>query len=239
MEGAVRVALVDDEEAPRAIVASHLHRYSQEHGERFQISSFSSGVEFTSPYRADYDIIFLDVQMPGLDGFDTARRIRNLDSEVVIVFVTNMASHAIRGYEVQAMNYLVKPVKYFPFSHEVRRAVHELRRYPSAAVMLNTAEGSARVEISSLVYLESDRHRITIHALDRKYELTGTLKHFEAELDGKGFFRSNNGYLVNLRHVVGVQDSRCLMRTGEQLQISRTRRRSFMDALAEHMRGAS
>ena len=60
VEGAVRVALVDDEDAPRAAVASHLHRYSQEHGERFQVSSFSSGEEFTSPYRADYDMIFLD-----------------------------------------------------------------------------------------------------------------------------------------------------------------------------------
>ncbi|GAB3186424.1 LytR/AlgR family response regulator transcription factor [Nesterenkonia suensis] len=236
MEGAVRVAVVDDEEEPRAILTSHLHRYQQTHGQPFEVSTFSSGEEFTSPYRAEFDLIFLDVQMPGLDGFETAQRIRNLDDQVIIVFVTNMAHLAIRGYEVGALNYLVKPVKYFPFSHEIDRATQRIRRSPAASIMLNTSDGAARVEVPAIVHLESDKHRITVHALDRQYVLTGTLKAFEAELADHGFFRCNNGYLVNLRHVVGVQDSRAIMRTGSRLQISRPRRRAFMEALTAHMK---
>lgn len=237
MDGPVRIALVDDEEAPRAVLASHLHRYQQTHDQPFEIRTFDSGEAFTSPYRAEFDIIFLDVQMPGLDGFETAQRIRNLDDQVVIIFVTNMAHLAIRGYEVGALNYLVKPVKYFPFSQEVERATQRMRRAPAASIMLTTSEGAARVEVPSIVYLESDRHRITVHALDRRYVLTGTLKAFESQLAEHGFFRCNNGYLVNLRHVVGVQDSSAIMRTGARLQISRPRRRTFMEALTTHMKG--
>ncbi|WP_258935332.1 LytTR family transcriptional regulator [Nesterenkonia pannonica] len=88
--------------------------------------------------------------------------------------------------------------------------------------MLNTAEGTARVDTASVLYLESDRHRITVHALDRKYVLSGTLKAFEAELAGQGFHRSSSSYLVNLDHVVAVEGPRCTVRSGAELPISRS-----------------
>ncbi|WP_345477523.1 LytTR family DNA-binding domain-containing protein [Nesterenkonia rhizosphaerae] len=235
MRRPVRVALVDDEDEPRAVLREHLRHCEDELDVVLHTEEFSSGEQLLQDYRPTHDLIFLDVQMSGLDGFETAQRIRNLDAEVIIIFVTHLASHAIRGYEVGAMNYLVKPVQRFPFTHEVRRALQQLDRRASPSIMLSTTEGTARVELASVVHLESDRHRIAVHCLDRRYELTGTMKSFEAELGPEGFYRINHGYLVNLRHVIGVDGGLCLLRSGARLQISRSRRRAFMEALATHL----
>ncbi|PZR53918.1 DNA-binding response regulator [Xylanimonas oleitrophica] len=233
----MNVAVVDDEETSRRLLASHLERYEQEHGTPLRVTTFEDGARIAEPYRPEFDVVFLDVQMPGMDGFETARRIRELDTDVVLVFVTNMAQHAIRGYEVEALSYLVKPVPYFAFSQELRRSVRRVRRGDRDSIMLPAGGSTARVDLADVLYVESDKHRITVHARDRAYTLTGTLKSFETELAGKGFFRSNSCYLVNLRHVVGVHPTSCVMRGGIELQVSRPRRRAFLDALTDHVGG--
>ena len=233
----IRIGIVDDEQASRDLITDYLGRYEAEHGGTFSVRTFTDGSEITAAYRPDFDIIFLDVQMATLDGLETAHEIRLLDADVVLVFITNMAQYAIRGYEVDALSYLVKPVPYFAFAQELRRSIARVRQVETAAVMLPVTGGMARVSLSDIVYVESIKHRIVVHAVDRTYALSGTLKALETEFAGKDFYRSNNCYLVNLRYVTGISQNSCTMLGGDELLVSRPRRRAFLDALTNHVGG--
>lgn len=233
----VRVGIVDDDAAARAVILAHLKRYQDESGEQFAVRSFASGAELAKGYRPDLDLIFLDVAMDDMDGFEAAHAIRELDDRVAIVFVTHMAQFAIKGYEVNALSYLVKPVPYFAFSQELARSLRRIYRTVSSrgTIMVPTTTGMALVPVSDIVYVESRRHQITVHTRERKYGFSGTLKSVEEQLEGKDFFRSNNCYLVNLQYVRGIGPTACTMDGGEELQVSRARRRPFLDALTTYV----
>ncbi|MFV0634274.1 LytR/AlgR family response regulator transcription factor [Demequina sp.] len=231
----IRVGIAEDVESNRTDLLNHLALYSHEHGVEFDIAEFPDGKDLVNGYRPEFDILFLDVEMPLIDGFDAAHHIREIDPEVIIIFVTNMAQFAIKGYEVDALSYLVKPVPYFAFAQELTRSLARLRRVEDDTVMLNVGSRVARLSTSDIVYVESVKHRITVHALDAEYVFSGTLKAIEEELEGKGFYRSNNCYLVNLRHVTSVGATDCTMTGGTDLVVSRPRRKGFLDALTDYV----
>ncbi|MHA3946848.1 LytR/AlgR family response regulator transcription factor [Cellulomonas bogoriensis] len=237
MPQVIHVGVVEDDPAATAQILAHLTRFEAENDVSFVTQTFPDGRQLVDGYQAGLDIIFLDVEMPYLDGLEAARHIRTLDADVVLVFITNMAQYAIKGYQVDALSYLLKPVPYFAFSQELRRSIDRTSRSRDDWIMLTVSTGMARVDLADIVYIESVRHRITVHATDRAYTLTGTLKAFEAQLTDKGFFRSNNCYLVNLRHVTGVNATSCVMVGGIELQVSRPRRRAFLQALTDHVGG--
>ncbi len=116
----IRIALVDDDPGARRCCASTA-RFTAEQAVEFAIEEFTDGSELTGSYAPRFDIIFLDVEMENLDGFTTARIIRETDPQVMLIFVTNMGQFAIKGYEVDALSYLLKPVPYFAFSQELKR----------------------------------------------------------------------------------------------------------------------
>lgn len=231
----IRIGIVEDDGASSALLVSYLRRYEQEHGETFAVRTFSDGARVVAGYRPDFDILLLDVEMPELDGFSAAERIRQVDRDVVIVFITNMTQYAIRGYEVDALSYVLKPVPYFAFSQEIKKSVTRLRRRSSDYLLLAVDGGVARVATDDIVFLESAKHRTTVHTVDGRYSVVGPLKALEAELEGKSFFRSNSGYLVNLRHVLGVQGSSALLVGGHDLLISRPRKKAFLAALTDYL----
>lgn len=233
----IRVGVVEDDERYRHELLTHLARYSEEHGVEMQTVQFTDGEDLVATYRPDYDLLFLDIEMPRLDGLEAARRIRQVDPHAVIIFVTNMAQYAVKGYEVAALSYLIKPVSYFALAHEVTRSIEKLYRARDEPVVINVGGRLARLDVSDIVYVESIKHRITIHTLSGEYAFSGTLKAVELELAERGFFRSNNCYLVNLRHVTQVEQSACTMVNGDSLQVSRPRKRAFLDALTDYVGG--
>ena len=116
-----RIAIVEDEAAVREQLAGYVQRYTRQYGTPFEVTEFADGMEILEDYRPQFDIIFLDVEMKHLDGMETARRIRERDGGVLIVFITNMAQYAIRGYAVGALDYVLKPVPYFAFSQQLQK----------------------------------------------------------------------------------------------------------------------
>ena len=111
-----KIAVVEDNDTMRAQLCGFIAQYAQESGHQLDVTAFSDGAQLVEPYRPGFDIIFLDIEMPKLGGMPTAERIRRQDPDVVLVFVTNMAQYAIRGYEVDALDFVLKPVSYYQFS---------------------------------------------------------------------------------------------------------------------------
>ena len=117
-------AVVEDNDAMREQLCGFIAQYARESGRQLDVTAFADGAEIVDPYRPGFDIIFLDIEMPTLGGMPTAERIRQVDPDVVLVFVTNMAQYAIRGYEVDALDFVLKPVSY---RSEERRVGKECR----------------------------------------------------------------------------------------------------------------
>ena len=106
----ITIAIVEDEEAYAKQLTEYIEKYQQESGRRFKVIRFTDGDEIVEKYTGEYDIILMDIQMQFMDGMTAAEEIRKFDTKVVIMFITNMTNYAIRGYEVDAMDYVLKPV---------------------------------------------------------------------------------------------------------------------------------
>jgi len=234
----IRIAVVEDEERNRAILVDYLRRYGEERGLSFDVSTFADGRDILAKYKPIYDIVLLDIQMEHVDGMTAAKRIREVDQDVVLVFITNSPQYAIGGYQVAALSYLLKPVPYFALAEELDRCIAQVSKRERGFVMLATGTEQHRVNVADIVYIESIKHRLVVHCTDREYSLVGSLAAMEEELAGKDFFRSNNPYLVNLAHVTGVQQNSCILRGGVDLQVSRPRKKAFLAALSDYVGGS-
>ena len=235
----IRIGVVEDDPASCQLVLDYLNRYQQENGEQFTVSVFDDGARIVEKYTPVYDILLLDIEMSEMDGMAAARRIRERDDKVVIVFITAAPQYAISGYEVRALSYLLKPLPWFAFSQELKKSIDMVRRNGDDSMLIETGNGQMRLNLADILYLESIRHTIVIHTLDGKYSINGTLKDMEAKLADRHFFRSNSCYLVNLKHVTGVADQDCIMSDDERLRVSRPRKKAFLAALADYMGGGS
>ena len=231
-----RIAIVEDEAAVREQLTGYVQRYTRQYGTPFEVSAFASGVEILEEYRPVYDIIFLDVEMPHLDGMETARRIRALDSDVLLIFITNMAQYAIKGYAVGALDYVLKPVPYFAFSQQLQKAEEKLRRRARHYLAVPVEGGLRRLDTAQIYYMESEGHRVHFYTEEGEFLAPGALKTFEEKLADLPFARCNSGYLVNLAQVKSVQQG--LAQVGPyELQVSRPKRKSFLAALADYIGG--
>lgn len=230
----ISLAIVEDEAAYTQQLQQYLTRYQQESGETLEISTFTDGDEIVEGYRAQYDIILLDVEMKFMDGMTAAEEIRRVDPEVVIIFITNMAQYAIRGYAVDALDYVLKPVSYFAFSQRLDRAIARMKKRARRYMTIAIKGGAQKLDISAIYYVESQGHTLIYHTAVGRFDTLGTMKEAEEKLEGQGFFRCNKGYLVNLEHVDGIREG-CALVHGENLLISRARKNDFLEALANHV----
>ena len=233
----IRIGVVEDDPASCQLVLDYLNRYQHENNEQFTVSVFDDGARVVERYTPSYDILLLDIEMKEMDGMTAARRIRERDEKVVIVFITAAPQYAISGYEVRALSYLLKPVPWFAFSQELKKSIDMVRRNEGDSVLIETSGGQMRLDLSDILYFESIRHTIVIHTLEGKLSINGTLKDMETKLADYSFFRSNSCYLVNLKHISGVVDQDCVMSNGEKLRVSRPRKKAFLTALTNYMGG--
>lgn len=229
----IRIAVVEDERIYVEQITEYLRRYEQEQGEEFQVTVYRDGDGIIAEYKAQFDIIFMDVQMKFVDGMTAAEEIRKVDSEVIIIFITNMSQYAIRGYEVDALDYVLKPVAFFAFSQKLGKAIARIRKRNVRHITVAVKGGIRRMEVSDIYYVESQGHTLIYHIKDGEVVSPGTMKSAEEELGKLNFSRGNKCYLINLEHVDGVKD-KCAVVKGDNLQLSRSGLKSFMQDLARY-----
>jgi len=231
----LRIAVVDDDQIAISRLRECLNHYSEEKGVNFNIKVCQNGIDLLVGYRSDYDIIFLDVDMPDINGFQTARRIRELDECVILVFVTNLAQYAIEGYKYHAADYIVKPLKYHTFALKMHMILKHCQTHQQTSIFVKTKNGEVRLTTDSIYYVEIHQHGILYHTETGNFSGYGTLKKVEEMLPREEFYRCNNCYIVNLKYVNQINDSTVRVRD-EELEVSRPRRKGFVEAVHEYYR---
>lgn len=232
----IKMALVDDEREERERLLGYCRDLRKEVMDELDVRTFASGEEFLNRNAGPYDLICLDIDMEGMDGISTAREIRKTDSQVIIIFVTNMAQMAIKGYEVRALDFVVKPVNYYSFALKMKNAFSMIENRKTREIVLPTQGGMEKFSTDDLYYVEVSGHYLSYHTKDGVFRKKGSMKEIEDRLEGLSFKRCNNCYLVNLKHVSSVDRDEIRV-GGEQLKISRPRRKEFLQSLANYMGG--
>lgn len=230
----IEIAIVDDEDSYVQTLLEYLSKYENDSGNRIHTTVYHDGDELLQNFGCQFDIILMDIQMKFMDGMSTAEEIRKLDTKVLIMFITNLMDYAIRGYEVDALDYVVKPVEYFSFSQKLNRAIQRLDKRSGYEMSINVPAGLKRVSSDSIYYIESDRHNLVFHTTEGQFVTRAKMQDYDNDLSGHGFFRSNKGYLVNLRYVEGIEQGCCVIQ-GDYLPVSRSKKKEFMKALTQYI----
>ena len=237
----LNIAVVDDEPEAVRTLENFIDRYCRGRGIECIVNRFNCPVRFLALFKPVYDIIFLDIDMPDMNGMDVARNLRKMDGEVALVFVTNMAQYAIRGYEVDADDFVVKPVKYGNLEIKLDRIIkkHGQKEKPHVTVY---DDGVLRyAPVADVRYVEVIKHSIVYHMTDRDYEKRGVLKNEEKLFADNGFAQCNKSCLVNLRYVLGISGYTLHLAKDkgsseyEELTISHPRKKEFVHVLNKYL----
>ena len=230
----IRIAIVEDDLTYSNQLEGYLHKYETEYGEAFEITTYTDGNLIVGDYHSQFDIILMDIEMQYMDGMSAAEAIRRVDKELVIIFITYTPQYAIRGYAVEALDYIVKPISYFAFSQRLARAIIRMKKREQKSVIISVKGGVVRLPVNSIYYIESQGHDIIYHTSSGDYVTSGTLKDAEEALASLHFFRGSKWYLINLSQVEGLEESAAKLKGGSSVVLSRGRKKEFMEALAQY-----
>ena len=230
----IRIAIVEDDVTYSNQLEGYLHKYETEYGEAFEIATYTDGNLIVQDYHSQFDIILMDIEMQYMDGMSAAESIRKTDKEVVIIFITYTPQYAIRGYAVEALDYIVKPVSYFAFSQRLARAIIRMKKREHKSVIVPVKGGMVRLPANSIDYIESQGHDIIYRTKEGDYTASGTLRDAEEALKSLHFFRGSKWYLINLAQVAGLEEGYARFKSGRSIPLSRSRKKEFMEALAQY-----
>lgn len=233
----MNIAVVDDNLNDRKMILDYLSQFFNESGLDYTTSTFEDGVSFLKDYSFSYDFIIFDIDMPQMSGIDTAKELRKKDSNVTIMFVTNMPQYALEGYSVEAVDYVLKPLSYPDFRLKMKKATRYILRNSVKKVTINTTdEGLITVDSSDIYYVESKLHYIYYHTKKGIYKMRAKLTEVEDILLPYHFARSGGSFLINLAYLEKIDGNEIVI-AGETLPLSRRMKASLMSAFTKYMGG--
>lgn len=225
----IKIAIVEDELDMAQDLTRYVNQFFHHNNLDVQIVHFDTALKLLDDYKYTYDLIFMDINLPTVNGMDAVKTIRKIDNSVMIIFVTSLAQYAIKGYEVNAFDFILKPINYYNFSLKMNRALPILNAKNNKTITISNKTNFKTIEVSTIMYIEVIDHKIVIHTTKGNYDSFDTLNKYIDLLKDDSFALCNRSYLINLKYVDEV-DQKYVYVGDDFLIISRPRRKDFIHA---------
>ena len=226
----IKIAVVEDEIEMSNQLLKYIKQFFDENDLDYSVMVFDNAIKLLDNYDFSFDLIFMDINMPLLNGVEASKKLREIDSEVTLIFITSLAQYAIKGYEVNAFDFILKPVAYYNFAMKLTRALDKLSKEDAKTLVINNKSSIKKIKVRKIYYIEVNEHKLIFHTIEGNFTTYGTLKTYLEILKNDSFALCNQCYFVNLKYVTEVKDN--IVRVGnDDLQISRPKRKDFIHAL--------
>lgn len=233
-EKPLKIAVCDDEKEIREHIRREINIFYPD----IKVVVFSDGASLLN-YKEDIDILFLDIQMNGINGMEAARRIRKNENNVTIIFVTAIEEYVFQAFDVGAFNYIVKPIERVRFFEVLKKAVDGRKRVKTddageePGITVKTGGVTQKVFLHEILYMEVFNRKIIIHKQNGSMEFYGKLKSFEALL-GNDFMRCHRSFLVNLRYVQKYDSESITLENGKSILLAKQKYQDFVKRYMEY-----
>ena len=231
----MKIAICDDDKQLRKNLRHLIEVQLDFMALTYEISEYESGISLLKHIdKKEPDILFLDIEMPGIGGMDTAKSLRNLGKKMLIIFITAYPDYVFQGYEVHAFHYILKPYKKTKLKEVLENAIKELSSQENQFYIVQQKSGIIRLNLRDITYFKSDKRNIyAIQKNGEQISFYEKLNDVEAKLPDF-FQRIHNRYLVNMNCISRLESNFCIC-SGEELPVSRTYKQPLAVAFAKTM----
>lgn len=231
----LNIAVCDDEAATRKELSSLLRSWFEARKEACQITPFSTA-EALLAWEKPFHIVFLDIRMEGLDGLQAAFQLRKRGDCAFLVFVTALQEYVYDAFEVEASDYLLKPIVPERLSRTMERILRRLQDTKEECLLIQKGAGCRSIPLADILYCEAFGRKVALHTTQGVLDYYFKFSDLEQRLNSH-FFRCHRSYFVNLRYVCGYEQGMALLENGETLPVSRLRGEAFTQAIFHYMKG--
>ena len=218
----ILIGICDGDTAVRVMLFNFIKRYKNETGLNVQVLSYDDGEKLLRHYPFEMDLIFLEIPFTKMNGIEIARRIREVDAHVGIVFLTTVLNHVLEAYEVHADNCLIKPLRYARFLKEIEQV--RARRGQNRFFIETNDNGVYKIYTKSICYVETEEHNTRIHTETDSILSYKRMKEHEQILFEQYFIRCHTGFIVNLLYFDKLVHNDIILLSGELIPVSRYRK---------------
>lgn len=231
----MRISICDDEKTFLDMICLEIRKILTELNINFSIKMYQTGRELLEAYARDpeVDIIVMDILLNGENGYQVASEIREINQRVKIIFLTSVTKYALRGYEIGASRYLLKPISIPKLKEVLLKTIDEITKDNNEYIIEKNDSGIFKIYMKDIVYIETSGRNTIIHMKDKEIISYQTMKNHLARLN-KMFVRCHAGIIVNLDYVVEMRKDSIKMRYGEIVPLSKNRKHEVKEALTSY-----
>lgn len=229
-----KVGIIEDLKEDSDYLIKLIKRYQSEKDcINFDINLFTNAEQFLNPRTSNFDILFIDIELPGMNGVELAKKIRSKNQNVVIVFVTTMRKYVIKGYEVDAINYILKPYDYGSISYTLDKSIKNIKLNPKDSFVVKIHGALKVFNTNNIYFFAIMKHDLLISTTNGDFITYGNLTSVEKTLNEKVFARISSSIIVNLKHVQQVKGNYVKI-NNQELLIGRSKKKEFISAFLEY-----